>query len=145
MLESCVTLCPIFYGHVGLTVTNLSGGPPPLEEGQCRGGWEWTTHTSCHGEIYQASFAPRNTWLIYQPLQVTFWWIEKAVHAYIGNRHKHTQTHAHADALIERIMVILLQSAGGREIKVSVGRMMCQDGFINSEIEDSCLWHQRSF
>lgn len=38
-------------------------------------------------------------------------------------------------------MVILLQSAGGQEIKVSVGRMMCQAGFINSEIEDSCLGH----
>lgn len=46
--------------------------------------------------------------------------------------------------LIERIMVILLQSAGGQEIKVSVGRMMCQDGFISSEIEDSCLCLQRS-
>lgn len=36
----------------------------PLKEGHGRGGWEWTTHSSCHGEIYQASSAPRNTWLI---------------------------------------------------------------------------------
>lgn len=51
----------------------------------------------------------------------------------------------HTDRLIGRIMVILLQSAGGQEIKVSVGRMMCQVGFINSEIEDSCLCHHGSF
>lgn len=58
------------------------------------------------------------------------------------NTHTNTHVGAHAGTLIERIMVILLQSAGGREIKVSVERMMCQDGFINSEIEDSCLRHQ---
>lgn len=41
-------------------------------------------------------------------------------------------------------MVILWQPAGGQEIKVSVGRKMCQDGFISAEMEDSSSCHQCS-
>lgn len=65
--------------------------------------------------------------------------------SHIHRQSASTHTNTHGDTRMERIMVILLQSAGGQEIKVSVGRVMCQDVFISSEIEDSCLCHQRPF